>query len=113
MDIDNRLATYGALAPGRPDRHQLADPGGRWLTGTVRGHLVSRGWAADLGYPALLLEEAGGAVPVHPFVSPDLPRHWGRLDAFEGRACRRRPVAVATDAGPPEAWIYRDADPQS
>lgn len=112
MMIDERLATYGTLAPGKPNHHQLADLDGRWLTGTVRGRLVARGWAADMGYPALIPDAAGAAVPVHLFVSADLPRHWARLDAFEGSDYRRSAVSVETADGPLDAWIYLDADPQ-
>jgi hypothetical protein len=39
-----RLATYGSLAPGRPNEGQLSDLTGRWLAGHVRGKLVEAGW---------------------------------------------------------------------
>ncbi len=113
MDIDHCLATYGTLAPGRPNHHQLANLGGRWLTGTVRGHLVSKGWGAALGYPALILADDGDKMEVYLFQSPDLPQHWDRLDAFEGSEYRRSRVQVDTAEGLLEAWIYLSADPQS
>ena len=81
---ETRLATYGTLAPGRVNNHQLADLSGRWLQGTVRGRLVEAGWGADLGYPGLILDPSGPPVEVYVFESPDLPGHWPRLDAFEG-----------------------------
>jgi gamma-glutamylcyclotransferase (GGCT)/AIG2-like uncharacterized protein YtfP len=37
---DIRLATYGTLAPGRPNYSRLSDLRGRWLAGHVRGLLV-------------------------------------------------------------------------
>ena len=40
------------------------------------------------------------------FVSPDLPAHWDRLDAFEGADYRRVLIEVATPDGPLEAYIY-------
>lgn len=46
---DTRLATYGTVAPGRANHHQLAGLAGRWLQGTVRGRLVAAGRAAPLG----------------------------------------------------------------
>ena len=54
-----RLATYGTLAPGRPNHHQLDGLEGRWLKGHVNGMLVEAGWGASLGYPALVLDPAG------------------------------------------------------
>jgi len=37
---EHRLATYGTLAPGRPNHHQLDGLTGRWLEGHVNGTLV-------------------------------------------------------------------------
>lgn len=106
MSNDLRLATYGTLAPGRPNHHQLAGLRGRWLTGTVRGRLVAEGWGADLGYPALILDPEGDPVEVHLFQSEDLPDHWQRLDAFEGDGYRRVAARVETAEGVLDAWIY-------
>ena len=110
---ETRLATYGTLAPGRPNHHQLAGLTGRWLRGTIRGRLVEAGWGADLGFPGLVLDEGGPAIAVQLFESPDLPRHWGRLDAFEGPGYRRVAVSVHTDEGELDACIYvvAEADP--
>lgn len=107
--IDHRLATYGSLAPGQVNHHELAGLSGEWHTGTVRGTLVEKGWGADLGYPALTLSDRGEAIAVHLFVSPDLPAHWPRLDAFEGEGYRRVAASVETAEGPVEAWIYVDS----
>lgn len=109
MSVDERLATYGTLAPGRRNHHQVAGLNGRWLTGTVRGTLAQRGWGSALGYPALTPAADGDEVEVHLFVSPDLPQHWARLDAFEGDEYRRARIMVQTEDGPIEAWIYVDA----
>ena len=49
-----RLATYGTLAPGRPNQHQLDGLEGRWFAGHVNGMLVfhagvrRRPWMSDL-----------------------------------------------------------------
>src|SRR5262245_49733801 len=38
-EATTRLASYGTLAPGKPNHHQLYPLKGRWLRGVVRGHL--------------------------------------------------------------------------
>jgi gamma-glutamylcyclotransferase (GGCT)/AIG2-like uncharacterized protein YtfP len=103
---DTRLATYGTLGPGRPNHHQLSDLPGRWLTGRVRGSLVEEGWGAELGYPALILDDGGSPIDVDVFESPALPDHWDRLDAFEGAGYRRVAVDVETAEGVIPASIY-------
>jgi gamma-glutamylcyclotransferase (GGCT)/AIG2-like uncharacterized protein YtfP len=111
LTIDHRLATYGTLAPAQPNHHQLSTLPGIWRKGHVFGHLVQRGWAAAIGYPALVPASDGQQVAVHLFESPELPDHWARLDAFEGAQYRRAAILVQTPTGPLEAWIYLDAAP--
>jgi gamma-glutamylcyclotransferase (GGCT)/AIG2-like uncharacterized protein YtfP/predicted nucleic acid-binding protein len=109
-----RLATYGSLAPGRPNHHQLAALRGVWREGHVRGRLIQAGWGAELGFPALVLDPDGVDVPVHVFESDDLPDHWARLDEHEGSDYRRVVVTVLTPEGELEASIYElaaDAGP--
>jgi gamma-glutamylcyclotransferase (GGCT)/AIG2-like uncharacterized protein YtfP len=96
-----RLATYGTLAPGRPNHHQLDRLEGRWLKGHVDGMLVDAGWGANLGYPALVLG-AGSAIDVDIFESVDLPAHWARLDTFEGPGYER----VVTTVHMPTDHVY-------
>jgi gamma-glutamylcyclotransferase (GGCT)/AIG2-like uncharacterized protein YtfP len=103
---DTRLATYGTLAPGRVNHHQLAGLQGQWRQGTVRGRLAEAGWAAVLGYRGLVLDPLGPVVEVHLFESADLPDHWPRLDAFEGTGYRRVVTQVRTADGEMDAWIY-------
>ena len=103
---DSRLATYGTLAPGRVNSHQLADLEGNWRQGTVRGRLVEAGWGAKLGYPGLILDPSGHVIEVHIFESPELLNHWPRLDAFEGAGYRRVVAQVSTMDGDLDAWIY-------
>jgi gamma-glutamylcyclotransferase (GGCT)/AIG2-like uncharacterized protein YtfP len=110
MSIDHHLVTYGTLAPGRPNHHQLSGLRGDWVMGIVKGRLVAKGWGAALGFPALILADDGDEIEAHLFVSPDLPDHWDRLDAFEGCEYRRSKVQVLTASGAVEAWIYIDAD---
>lgn len=105
---EHRLATYGTLAPGKPNAHQLDGLEGSWTTGTVRGQLVERGWGAEMGYPAMVPDEVGPEIAVHVFHSADLPEHWARLDAFEGEGYARIVVPVTTADGPVLAFIYVD-----
>ena len=44
LGADERLATYGTLAPGRPNHHHVQGLPGRWFTGHVHGHLFDIGW---------------------------------------------------------------------
>jgi len=105
-EADIRLATYGTLAPGRANHHQLARLKGQWRKGTVRGRLVEAGWGAALGFPGLVLDPLGPSVGVYLFESADLPHHWARLDTFEGTGYRRAITQVHTAEGALEAWIY-------
>jgi gamma-glutamylcyclotransferase (GGCT)/AIG2-like uncharacterized protein YtfP len=105
-DGSHRLATYGTLAPGRPNEHQLDGLHGRWFEGQVHGSLVDAGWGAELGYPALVLDPEGPALPVQVFESMDLPDHWARLDEFEGPGYRRVITTITSAAGDVAASIY-------
>ena len=101
-----RLATYGTLAPGRPNHDQLDGLEGRWLKGHVAGMLLDAGWGASLGYPALVLDPAGSAIGVDVFESADLPAHWARLDTFEGPGYERVVTTVHMPTGDIDASIY-------
>ena len=101
-----RLAVYGSLAPGRPNHHELSDLAGRWIEGTVGGHLRQEGWGAELGYPGLVLDPAGPTIDVQILDSPDLVDHWTRLDEFEGSGYRRTVTTVSTAEGDLLASIY-------
>src|SRR5215469_17889057 len=99
---DIRLASYGTLAPGRENHHQLAGLDGYWRQGTVRGTLIRM----SSGYLGLILDPQGPLVEVHLFESPDLLTHWLRLDAFEGPGYRRVTTRVSTTDGDADASIY-------
>lgn len=106
-----RLATYGTLAPGRPNHGQLSDVPGRWLAGRVRGVLVEAGWGAELGYPGLILDPDAAWIEVFVFESSELLQHWHRLGEFEGPGYRRVAIDVSTAEGLLPASIYVLADP--
>jgi len=101
-----RLASYGSLAPGRVNHHQLAALNGHWRRGTVQGKLMDAGWGVALGFPGLILDPDGGPIEVYLFESPDLPAHWSRLDEFEGPGYRRVVTCVHTPDGERSAYIY-------
>ena len=102
----HRLATYGTLAPGRPDRQQLDGLEGRWLEGQVYGTLVDEGWGASLGYPALILDPHGSAIDVHVFESGNPPAHSVTPRRLEGPGYQRVVTTVRTPAGDVDASIY-------
>lgn len=79
-----RLAVYGSLAPGEANHHVLSGCPGEWRRGWVRGELHETGWGADAGFPGFVWRPGGPRVPVRVLHSRALPRHWGRIDAFEG-----------------------------
>ena len=101
-----RLATYGTLAPGQINHHQLEGLDGKWYTGTVKGRLFTEGWGAEHGCPGIELDASGQDVGVFIFESDDLPDHWQRLDAFEGAEYRRIKAIVQTPDGEVECSIY-------
>jgi len=101
-----RLAVYGTLAPGRPNHHLLRGLSGRWIEGTVRGHLREEGWGAEQGYPGLNLDPDGPTVAAQLLDSPELPEHWTKLDEFEGSGYRRTVTTVSTTQGDLTASIY-------
>jgi gamma-glutamylcyclotransferase (GGCT)/AIG2-like uncharacterized protein YtfP len=83
------LFVYGTLAPDRPNEHVLAGVPGTWKPAIVKGTLRQQGWGAALGYPGIVLHEAGDDVHGFIFSSAELTRHWSRLDEFEGEGSDR------------------------
>ena len=107
---EHRLATYGTLAPGKPNHHVLQDLAGTWTRGWVFGKLKDAGWGAAQGCPGIELDPNGDKVEVYVFESNDLPYHWSRLDRFEGDEYRRQSVLVSSETRQFEAYIYSLAD---
>lgn len=110
VSADQRLATYGTLAPGEINHHMLVDLEGRWLDGVVYGRRHASGWGAALGFPGLELDVNGDAVAVRVLESPDLPARWSKLDEFEGPGYERVIATVFTADGAIEASIYSLSD---
>jgi gamma-glutamylcyclotransferase (GGCT)/AIG2-like uncharacterized protein YtfP len=109
VDASHRLVTYGSLAPGRPNHHHVADLGGRWFHGQVRGRLVEVGWGAALGFPALILDPDGPVIDVQVLESEALCGQWERLDEFEGPGYERVVTVIQTASGGVEGCIYVSA----
>ncbi|MFG6137418.1 gamma-glutamylcyclotransferase family protein [Halomonas sp. B23F22_10] len=102
-----RLFIYGTLGPGGPNEHVMQAIGGHWQPGRIKGRLRQAGWGAEMGFPGLVLDEAGDDIPGHVFVSDALPDHWAALDDFEGAEYQRTPVTVRLAAGGTvEAYVY-------
>ena len=58
------LASYGTLAPGRPNYHVVAPLGGEWVEGLIEGDLIPSGWGAELGFPGFRPRAGGETVAV-------------------------------------------------
>ena len=84
-----RLFVYGTLSPDGPNRHVLAQIGGKWVPASVRGHLHEAGWGAEIGYPAIVLDELADPVEGYVLVSANLAEHWDEIDGFEGEEYER------------------------
>jgi len=98
MAVD-RLFTHGSLQPGGPNQQILAALEGEWQEASVTGRLVEEDWGAEIGYPALALEEMGDPVAGWVFTSAELGEHWSRLDDFEGQGYRRVAAHVTLSDG--------------
>jgi gamma-glutamylcyclotransferase (GGCT)/AIG2-like uncharacterized protein YtfP len=94
-----RLAVYGSLAPGKKNHHVMAGMQGTWRTAVLRGSLLNQGWGAGQGFPGFLWDGSETPVAAQVFSSTDLPRHWQRLDEFEGAEYQRILVPVETEDG--------------
>lgn len=106
-----RLFIYGSLAPGCPNHHIVSHIRGRWLPGTVKGHLIEQGWGAAMGFPGIIISDS--SVPkqlVKGMVleSGQLGDNWPMLDDFEGEQYERVFVPVKLDYGKEiDAYIYQ------
>ena len=106
LSANHRLATYGTLSPGEVNADQLEGLPGVWRNGFVRGDLVEAGWGAEHDCPGCLLTPEGEKIPVSIFESQELPKHWNRLDQFEGAEYRRVITSAETADGPLEVSMY-------
>jgi gamma-glutamylcyclotransferase (GGCT)/AIG2-like uncharacterized protein YtfP len=89
-----RLAVYGSLRPGGENAAALDDIAGSWREGSVYGVIED---VNDI--PVLSWGHGGDPVEVLVLTSDDLPRHFGRLDEFEGNRYARILVPVESADG--------------
>lgn len=102
-----RLFIYGTLGPGRPNEHIMQRIGGTWKAGSIKGRIIKKGWGAEMGFPGLVVDEAGEDIKGHVFVSANLPQHWQFLDDFKGVEYQRTLTTVKlTEGGTTEAFVY-------
>ncbi|NET50329.1 MAG: gamma-glutamylcyclotransferase [Merismopedia sp. SIO2A8] len=105
--MTDRLFVYGTLAPGRPNEHVLANVPGEWVPAIVVGTLRPEGWGTAVGYPGITLDNHGEEVEGFLFSSEHLPKHWSRLDEFEGEGYERVLTTVTLKDGMvTDAYIY-------
>lgn len=97
--MTERLFVYGTLAPGRQNEHMLRGVAGVWRPALVRGRLFEHGWGAGLGFPGIVLDDAGPEVHGLVFSSQQLGEHWQRLDDFEGEGYARVLTTAYLDDG--------------
>lgn len=99
VPCSRRLAVYGTLAPSGNRHDLLAALGGRWFEGHVLGHRFVGRHGSARGYPALRLDLEGDRVPVAVVETPELPRRFGPIDAYEGEGYRRVVAPVWDEDG--------------
>lgn len=102
-----RLAVYGTLKPGEANQWVLRPVGGEWVPGTINGWLFELTWGPAVGYPGLVLDADGPAVPVEILASDQLDKHWRDIDQFEGDGYRRvESTAQLADGSTVDVWVY-------
>ncbi len=102
------LFVYGTLAPGEENAHIMDGMVGEWHKASVRGKRHNKGWGTHKGHPGFIPDANGDIVNGLVFISNDLPKHWARLDKFEGKDYRRVPIRAKLENGEIiEAQIYR------
>lgn len=89
-----RLAVYGSLRPGGANAAVLDDIAGSWREGSVLGVID------DINHiPLLSWGHGGDRIDVLVLTSDDLPRHFRRLDEFEGSHYARILIPVESADG--------------
>ena len=88
------LFVYGTLAPGERNAHIMKGMDGQWRPATVNGYKFITVSGVHKGLPGFHPDPAGPTVSGLVFSSDDLPKHWKRLDAFEGSHYQRCEIAA-------------------
>lgn len=92
---EERLAVYGALAPGEAKHYMLSPFRGAWSTGFVRGRMGT----TPFGLPVLELDADGDRHPVHVLQATLLRDAWKNLSMFEGTGFTRLLAAIENADG--------------
>jgi len=101
------LFVYGTLAPGEENAHIMDGMSGDWRKASVRGKRHNKGWGTHKGHPGFKPDDNGDIVNGLVFISDDLPKHWARLDKFEGADYQRISINVTLQDGEIiEAQVY-------
>ena len=87
------------MCPGKENEEILRVIPGTFQKASVRGVHFPDGWLEGFPYPGIELDEAGDKIEGYLFSSPDLYKHWGRLDAFEGPHYKRVQTQVLCEDG--------------
>ena len=88
----------------------MAGMEGTWRNAVLRGSLLDQGWGAGEGFPGFRWDGSETPVAAQVFASADLPRHWQRLDEFEGPEYQR--ILVPVEFLPQQAKTGLAADPE-
>jgi gamma-glutamylcyclotransferase (GGCT)/AIG2-like uncharacterized protein YtfP len=105
LDYPNqKLFTYGTLAPGKPNHRILSGLEGKWERCTTSGQLIEVS-----GLTMLRWQPSGPTIEGQLFVSSDLAKQWAQLDEFEGASYKRRMISVVTNTGTSVANVYLGA----
>jgi len=106
--MSNILFVYGTLAPGEENAHIMDGMAGEWHKASVRGTRYATGWGTRKKHPGFIPDANGEIINGLIFTSDDLPKHWARLDKFEGKGYQRVPIQATLENGETiEAQIYR------
>lgn len=106
--MSNQLFVYGTLGPGQPNEYILKEIGGTFKKASVKGKLFNKGWASEMGYPGIKLNEKIETIEGHVFYADFTEEDWQSLDDFEGEAYKRVTTTVTlTDTGDEiEVFVY-------
>jgi len=106
------LFVYGTLAPGQSNHHIMDGMTGDWRPGHTYGHIGKCEWGEYKGFPAFTPDKNGQKITGQIFTSKDLPKHWARLDEFEGIAYKRVIIEAFLEGGQKEFCnIYKVLPP--
>ncbi len=99
-----RLVAYGSIRPRESNAWVLDFPRQEWLDCTIHGSITER-----KGYRYYQWIPGGSSYAAQCLISEELPKHWARIDAFEGPEYWRALIPTRTSRGLTMANVYCDA----